>query len=245
MTPGSCPDPLHFTLLEQSKTEILAELNSRYPSSSKIQLYHPCLKPLYASLLSVLYDSCVSYTRDPEEIQYMAYAMWPTFIRPVMEDWKATGIQEPPEETAVPILVRHFTSTFVVSFRDLHSRAISAKAFLRSQAAQPSFRLSERFPKHGQASSSRAGKVDEVLLPTKERLLLVAAYICSYNPPRTDLRMFGRIAEGSSRKGRKPRANAAANRASKAAKVAYLSDNNATYLHSFLPPLDTSRAARS
>jgi origin recognition complex subunit 5 len=237
---GASPAPYLVTLRAQPKQDVITHLLSLFPSTSTRDLHDPILIPIYSQFLGVLYDSCIPFTNDPHEMAFMAYAMWPTFIRPLLEDWQSMDVQDegeseadnglqdralPPPES-VSILIRHFIAGFHAAFTPLHTRQISAASYLRSQASKSSFRLSQRFGSQNHAVPSSpvkppgsSMKVDDGVagsLTRRQKLILVAAYIASFNPARTDLRMFGRLAVGSKRKrGR----TAAANRSAKKTKV--------------------------
>ncbi|KAG9044180.1 hypothetical protein FS837_008687 [Tulasnella sp. UAMH 9824] len=257
---GTSTEPYMLSIASQSKQDTVSYLISLFPvavvGSSTCRpnsdAYHPILKPLYSTFLGVLYDACTPYTIDPDDLAHLAYAMWPGFIRPVLEDWwaaeqdlegcdeKETGEDEPlssneqhqrklqeqrvlPPDSAIPLLIRHFLVSFHTSFSPLHNRSISAKSFLDAQASQPSFRLSQRFSAPAMANinaslstspkktglgldGNKDGSDLSASLSKQKRLLIVAAYISSFNPARTDLRMFGRVAEGVMKKGRARRA---------------------------------------
>ncbi|KAG8999673.1 hypothetical protein FRB90_012025 [Tulasnella sp. 427] len=250
---GTSSEPYMVSITSRSKQDVILSLNSRFPktvaSTSAYRptsdAYDPILKPLHAIFLGVLYDACTPYTTDPDELEYLAYAMWPGFVRPVLEDWWAeekdrkdesdnvngfhdqtAGHQDGrslPPDSATPLLIKQFIVSFQSSFPPLYNRSISATAFLRAQAAQPSFRLSQRFSASAMANinatlpsspkkigvglfGSTDGSDLGASLSNQKKLLLVAAYISSFNPARTDLRMFGRVAEGVAKKGRARRA---------------------------------------
>ncbi|KAG8898302.1 hypothetical protein FRB99_007541, partial [Tulasnella sp. 403] len=211
------PDPFTVRLSLQPKQVVIGELDSQYPNESPSVAYHRNLRPLYSAFLSVLYDSCNLYTNDPHEIAFMAHTMWPVFIRPLLEEWKFNHEENGAEDYKLPakasdVLIPRFRLSFSRSFPPLHARTISARAFLKSCASAPSPRLSQLvngakdLPTLHDASkaivSQQGGDLD-ALLSRRKKLMLVAAYIASFNPPRTDLRMFGRVAEGSSKKGRR------------------------------------------
>ncbi|KAF8638455.1 hypothetical protein AX17_002189 [Amanita inopinata Kibby_2008] len=48
--------------------------------------YHPSLRQLYSHFASILCDVCYPFTRDPQEIQYIASARWPGFVQPVLDE---------------------------------------------------------------------------------------------------------------------------------------------------------------
>ncbi|KAG8984583.1 hypothetical protein FRB90_005221, partial [Tulasnella sp. 427] len=219
---GTSSEPYMVSITSRSRQDVILYLNSRFPktvaSTSAPQptsdAYDPILKPLHAIFLGVLYDACTPYTTDPDDLEYLAYAMWPGFVRPILEDWWAeerdrkdegnnvngfhdqTGHQDGrclPPDSATPLLIKQFIVSFQSSFPPLYNRSISATAFLRAQAAQTSFRLSQRFSASAMASihatlSSSPKKIVSVglsgstdgsdlgaSLSNRKKLLLVAA----------------------------------------------------------------------
>ncbi|KAG8942459.1 hypothetical protein FRC04_003627 [Tulasnella sp. 424] len=255
---GTSSEAYMVSITSQSKQDVISHLGTLFPiavpdsstSGPISDAYDPVLKPLYFTFLGVLYDACTPYTTDSDDLEYLAYAFWPGFVRPVLEDWWAadqdrqdgsteereTADGEPisrerpqipqrtlPPDSATPLLIRQFVTGFQSSFSSLYSRSISATSFLRTQASQPSFRLSQRFSAPAMANinaslASSSQKTSSGLndttrrkdlgtsLSRQKKLLLVAAYISSFNPARTDLRMFGRVPDGVIKKGRARRA---------------------------------------
>ncbi|KAG9002188.1 hypothetical protein FRB94_013193 [Tulasnella sp. JGI-2019a] len=247
-----CPDPYMVRLPAQTKQDFISKLTEAYHHHTK---YEAILKPLFATFLGILFDSCIAFTNRPADITFMAHAMWPGFVQPVVEDIRrhehaaslsdsghATNGEVIPETdadtdpstlthtpetrepskspvpgttytlppSATPILIRHFLRTFPQVFAALHDRTISPARLQQLQATsfQPSLT-----PEATPAAAKMKVHLQDQLKPKEDvvshqysrrtKLMLVAGYISSFNPPRTDLRMFGRMPDGLSRKKRK------------------------------------------
>ncbi|KAG8860321.1 hypothetical protein FRB96_003970 [Tulasnella sp. 330] len=251
-----CPDPYVVRLLAQTKEDFIQKLSEGFRPPTK---HRDIITPLFTTFLGILFDSCMTYTNQPSEIAFMAHAMWPVFIGPVLEDIRAKkrksshvnsegnmmmeevvpetdaendastlaptpplgsqagspSLAAPEEYTlppsATPILIRHFLRTFPQAFAALHDRTISPARLLQLQAS--SFRPSltpQAAPTavaktniHLQDQLKPKQEAGSQQYPRRTKLMLVAGYIASFNPPRTDLRMFGRMPDGLSRKKRK------------------------------------------
>ncbi|KAG8928246.1 hypothetical protein FRC02_007185 [Tulasnella sp. 418] len=216
---GSCPDPYMIYIPQLTKQETVQHLSSLFPLQyleSSISPYNPILKPLYPMFLEVLYDSCTTYTLDVKEMEYAALAMWPSFVRPVLEDWRASeetamdveiegaSFTLPPDESRL-VLIRLFTRSFTEGFNSLYTRSISARDYIKAQESLPAFRISQPFTQLHQPGSeaNTPSMKDALALPLGTKLILVAAYVASFNPARSDLRMFGRQADGPQHRKRK------------------------------------------
>jgi len=237
---GGFQDPFTFQIPAMSKTELVKYLASSFPSHmeehmDQISSLNPILRPIYTQFLDVLYNACSHYTTEPQEIAYMAQAMWPGYVRPVLEDWRAEMEEQTPTpdgkdasvvasdgddvdvdgrtlqlptEESCEVLVARFIRNFQQGFNALYSRATSARSFIRDQESQPGFRLSQPF--NSSRTTETVNRKHTIVpnmaayFPRRTRMMLVAAYIASFNHARTDLRMFGRIPEGLSRARRKP-----------------------------------------
>ncbi|KAA1472762.1 hypothetical protein DENSPDRAFT_801542 [Dentipellis sp. KUC8613] len=219
---------------------IIASYPPPVPASSHLHplTYHPSLQPLYAHFLQTLQSVCAPFAPDPAELAYIAAARWPGFIKPVIDAHLAaagddTGSSdegerereiEPPPEDVRMRLMRRFAPSFGAALDALYPRLTNAAAWARAQAALEEVPLFASAPS---SSSVAKGKAREMpgdreraaeqaavaALPRMARFVLVAAYLASTNPPKTDVRMFARGRDDSrkKRKGggtRKPRAKA-------------------------------------
>ncbi|EPT02035.1 hypothetical protein FOMPIDRAFT_141897 [Fomitopsis schrenkii] len=191
--------------------------------------YLTVFEPLYAHYLATVYDTYGPFTHDPDELAYIAAARWPGFIQPVLdehqrnvEDFEAwaqvqreAGIDEdeiaqhgppalttPPEDTRLR-LTRLFTPSLTAALETLYPRLTSAADWARTHAPPPDLL---RLPPAQAPPALRAGGADQGgvdALPRMAKFVLVAAFLASTNPPKSDMRMFGRGPDERKRRRRK------------------------------------------
>jgi origin recognition complex subunit 5 len=194
------------------------------PSVSDVNPYNSALFPLYSHFCSILYSICSPFTHDPDELAYISAARWPGFAQPVLDEHRQQlDLQQqqregagmgnivhnselklvpPTEETRIR-LTRLFTPTLTAALEALYPRLTSASSWARDKApelgllALPPARASPLRPK----PNGDANAVDT--LPRMSKFILIAAFLASTNPAKTDLRMFGRGLDESKKKRRK------------------------------------------
>ncbi|KAI0035764.1 origin recognition complex subunit 5 C-terminus-domain-containing protein [Vararia minispora EC-137] len=214
---GAAVDPYRMSVSAPGKETAILKMLSNFSaaasvSSEEANPYHPSLSSLYEFFITTLYDTCALFTKDPDELAYIAAARWPGFVQPVLDAYSTKRAEDPDTEldtTGFESRVRlmtHFKSTFVAALEELLPRLTNASAWAEAHVPQSAA------PANGESSSPRkrirntsangddeASNKDEAravcALPEMSRFVLVAAYIASTNPPKSDLRMFGREAE--------------------------------------------------
>lgn len=196
--------------------DVLSILEATFPTDTPsidthppTRTYAPTLRPLHSHFCRALYSTLAPFTSDPSELAYVASARWPGFVQPVLEE--AARQQEaaaaeneeevdgevdfelvPPSEETRIRLVRHFTPSFTAALEALYPRHTHAAAW------------AEAHPFGTSEDSAPLSNVDSVgMLPRLTKYVLVAAYLASTNPARSDVRMFGRLDDGSRRRKRK------------------------------------------
>ncbi|KAI0777624.1 origin recognition complex subunit 5 C-terminus-domain-containing protein [Trametes elegans] len=184
-------------------------------------VYHPALKPLYAHFLATLYGTCGLFTHDPLELAYIAAARWPGFVQPVLDAHRRQlhssrqstddrpedadrsddelSLQAPGEDVRLR-LTRLFTPSLTAALEALHPRLTHAAHWARTHAPPPD--LLALPPAHAQHAlhahtTAREGTDSTTgagldALPRMAKFVLVAAFLASTNPARSDVRMFGR-----------------------------------------------------
>jgi origin recognition complex subunit 5 len=184
-----------------------------------INAYHPVLRPLYTQFLATLYSICSIFTTDPNELAYIAAAQWPGFVRPVLDDHHLLIEQyqqakreqqgeadengnyeidlefQPPTEDIRMRLIRLFTPSFTAALETLFPRLSSANAW--AKANTPPTNLLSIPPKHLPSIPIHRPEHQDVYrvlkgLPRIAKFILVASFLASNNPAKTDMRMFGR-----------------------------------------------------
>jgi origin recognition complex subunit 5 len=223
----------------------LSRLESTFPvaqpastSIASTHAYSPTLRPLHKHFIIALHAVLSPFSQDPDVLAYVAAARWPGFVQPILDEAErqhaefieeagedSTGTVEydlPPvdEETRIRLL-RLFTPSFTTALDVLHPRYMDAAAWVQADAVATST--------EGVASMDPASRLDESIraLPRLARFVLVAAYLASTNPAKSDLRMFGRLEDGSKRRRRKGGGTRKAKAGSKtgAVKVDLIVDN--------------------
>ena len=169
--------------------------------------YNPVLLPLYRQFLSTLYDVCSPFTKDPNELAYIAAARWPGFIAPVLDEYRRLsdearddpGDEEgfeltAPTEDARIRLIRLFTPSFTSALEALYPRLSNAAEWAVDNRPQQNL-LSSGFSganliDKSVLQTSHATLTD--VLPRTSKFILLAAFLASTNPTKSDVRMFGR-----------------------------------------------------
>ena len=170
--------------------------------------YNPVLLPLYRQFLSTLYDVCSPFTKDPNELAYIAAARWPGFITPILDEHRrllgeardnpADEEEEfeltAPTEDARIRLIRLFTPSFTTALEALYPRLSNAAEWAVYNQPQRNL-LSSGFSGANLIDKSVPqtphGTLTEVL-PRMSKFVLLAAFLASTNPTKSDIRMFGR-----------------------------------------------------
>lgn len=187
---------------------------SESPSDTVDVTYHPALQPLYEQYVETLYSAVSIYTNDPIELQYVAAARWPGFVKPVISQYEELVRQaeeeeldppelEPPSTDGRLRLFKFFLPTFTAALDALYPRLDNAadwaahndydagQASATSNCDGPSSKVKLAF----------SFKMDH--LPRMSKFILIAAFVASTNPPKSDVRMFGRGPEERKKRRRK------------------------------------------
>ena len=169
--------------------------------------YNPVLLPLYHQFLSTLFDVCSPFTKDPNELAYIAAARWPGFVTPILDEYRRlldeahdnTGDEEEyeltaPTEDARIRLIRLFTPSFTTAMETLYPRLSNAAQWAVDNQPQRNL-LSSGFSGANLVDKSipqtSQGTLTDVL-PRVLKFILLAAFLASTNPTKSDIRMFGR-----------------------------------------------------
>ena len=188
--------------------------------------YHPSLLPLYSHFITLLTDICFPFIHNPYELQYMAAARWPGFVQPVLDEYERERADddidvdldldaEEDEETAKKInlpsehtrmrLNRLFSSSLTNALESLHPHLSNATDWALSNQPEPNL-LSKPLAHIQKRPPSNTFSLVIVTgtnaLPRISKFILVASFIASTNPPKSDMRMFGRGLDEKKRKKR-------------------------------------------
>ncbi len=112
----------------------------------------------------------------------------------------------PPAEDTRMRLIKAFRDSFIVALEQLYPRKISALSW--SQVNYPPDNFLSKPPNEGPSIPVRLPDIDSggtLLsgLPRMAKFVLVASFLASTNPPKTDLRMFGRGPDERAKRRRK------------------------------------------
>ncbi|KAG0697046.1 OPT oligopeptide transporter protein-domain-containing protein [Suillus ampliporus] len=214
---GASPDPYFIDIEFPSKQDTLDSLllAFRYTSTAQSHAgtqdrsYHPSLLPLYEQYAEHVYNVCSLYTTDIQELQYIAAARWPGFVKPVLQEQSEPNEDEDPNpdgtcnELTLPAsdgrmrLLKFFTPSLTAALDALYPRLTNATDW--AAANDPDIQLSEEA--HSQIKAEGSVIVDH--LPRMSKFILLAAFLASTNPAKTDVRMFGRGADKQKRRRRR------------------------------------------
>ncbi|EFI28402.1 hypothetical protein CC1G_13936 [Coprinopsis cinerea okayama7 len=205
-----------------SHQAIAQMLITRFPTiyeETGSTLYHPALQVLYSQFATVVCDVCYVFTHDPQELQYIAAARWPGFIRPVLDNHqrKLEELQdtmqldednvppfEAPSEEERLRLIRLFTPSLTAAVESLYPRLMNAVDWAKSN--MPERDLLTMPPALARVQVVKPGEsaLANTLgyLPRMSKFILVASFLASTNPPKSDLRMFGRGTDEKKRRRR-------------------------------------------
>ncbi|KAF8841357.1 small oligopeptide transporter [Paxillus ammoniavirescens] len=208
---GAAPDPYYINVDPLTKQDVISRLVSAYRATSLVQsasnmTYHPALQPFYEQYVDTLCSTISIYTNDPLELQYIAAARWPGFVKPVIDQYnklaqqaEADGVTPPdlesPGTEARLRLLNYFLPTFPAALDALYPRLMNATDW----AADNDY-------DQGQALGDDRTRVSSIKvdhLPRMSKFILIAAFLASTNPAKSDMRMLGRGAEERKKKRRK------------------------------------------
>ncbi|KAF9044305.1 origin recognition complex subunit 5 C-terminus-domain-containing protein [Panaeolus papilionaceus] len=219
---GASPDPYYVDVCPPAKENIVKTLVGNFSELSKRwdetrNPYHPALQSLYSHFITFLCDVCFPFTHDQQELQYIAAARWPGFVKPTLDKYNSHDEDEmetqaiitPPTEEIRMRLSKLFNPSLTSALEALLPRQTNATEW--SLANEPPPNLLSLTPAHAaqaitktktekySAPESAAGMKD---LPKMCKYIILASFLASTNPAKSDLRMFGRGLDDKKRKRR-------------------------------------------
>ncbi|KAG1746952.1 putative origin recognition complex, subunit 5-like protein [Suillus lakei] len=214
---GASPDPYFIDIDPPSKPDTIDSLVFAFRSTSTTQAragtqdrtYHPSLLPLYEQYVEHVYNVCSLYTTDIHELQYIAAARWPGFVKPVLQEQCEANEDGDPDldgtchELTLPAsdgrmrLLKFFTPSLTVALDTLYPRLTNATDW--AAANDPDMQVSDE----AQSQTNTEGSIIVDHLPRMSKFILLAAFLASTNPAKSDVRMFGRGADKQKRRRRK------------------------------------------
>lgn len=214
---GASPDPYFIDIDPPSKQDTIDNLIFEFRSTSTTQAhastqdktYHPSLLPLYEQYVEHVYNVCSLYTNDIQELQYIAAARWPGFVKPVLQEQSEANVDGDPDfdgtcnELTLPAsdgrmrLLKFFTPSLTAALDVLYPRLTNATDW--ALANDTDMHASEE----AQCQPNTEGSIIVDHLPRMSKFILLAAFLASTNPVKSDMRMFGRGADKQKRRRRK------------------------------------------
>ncbi|KAF8801485.1 hypothetical protein BYT27DRAFT_7114957 [Phlegmacium glaucopus] len=243
---GASPDPYYMDIPPPSKENVVKYLTQSFTSlsqspqvhtsneratSTPITPYHPSLAPLYTHFTILLTDICFPFIHNPYELQYIAAARWPGFVKPVLDEYEGerdadgdvdmdtedaeeeeegnvkNSFALPSEDTRMR-LNRLFNSSLTNALEALHPRLTNATDWAQANEPEANLLLSTQLLPHhlnpnvGGSSSAPGTNNSLKSLSRISKFILVASFLASTNPPKSDMRMFGRGLDEKKRKKR-------------------------------------------
>jgi origin recognition complex subunit 5 len=167
--------------------------------------YHPSLLPLYEQYAEHVYNVCSLYTTDIQELQYIAAARWPGFVKPVLQEQDEPNDDEDlnsDNELTLPAsdgrmrLLKFFTPSLTAALEALYPRLTNATDW--AAVNDPDI-----VPEDAYSQPNIEGSINIDHLPRMSKFILLAAFLASTNPAKTDVRMFGRGADKQKKRRRR------------------------------------------
>jgi origin recognition complex subunit 5 len=134
-------------------------------------------------------------------------------VSPIIEEWKHQPENSqliPPSEEERVRLIRLFSSSLTHAVENLFPRTSNAEEWCERNKPTEGFRLSQIFsvpaiPVRDIPTASGASVEDaqDYTLPRIAQFVLVASFLASHNPAKTDLRMLGHAHEKDGKRPRK------------------------------------------
>ncbi|KAH8107296.1 origin recognition complex subunit 5 C-terminus-domain-containing protein, partial [Phellopilus nigrolimitatus] len=207
--PGLFPDPYRIVIETLSKDETVDLICESFPHDSAFDFTascNPSLRPLFVHFVETVYNVCAPFTTDLKELEYIVSARWPGFVSPILEDWKRQddGPYLGPSEESRIRLMRLFSSSLTNAVESLYPRNLNASDWSESNSFPKGFRLSQALGRQLTSTTSSPDlQVATLKLSSMSMFIILASFLASYNPAKTDYRMFGRGADERSKRKRK------------------------------------------
>lgn len=199
-------------------SKILISKFSTYSTGSLdilANVYHPNLSSLYTHFVTMLCDVCYPFSHDPQELQYIAAARWVGFVKPLIDDYKQRlarrkeeddmGAYElefmsPSEDLRVRLL-RYFNASFTTAMEALLPRQTNAADW--ALANEPPDNLLSMTGIDASHKQQPIVTSPLAALPRMSKFILIASFLASMNPAKSDFRMFGRGIDEKKRRRRR------------------------------------------
>ncbi|WWC62008.1 uncharacterized protein I303_104595 [Kwoniella dejecticola CBS 10117] len=196
---GDAPEPIHVYFPPPTREEIISSLLPASP--------HPLWPRFLDLLLSTTLSLC---SPSIEEIAYLSEALWPIYTHTLPPHQSMIHLNQPypdpsnpPAEIDINLklltdLKYQLSLSLTSSIESLLPRQIGVhefkKAFMKPTPSSADFGLGFGMGFGMAGRQTMLPKLPGMELSTVEKFLVAASYGASYNPPKSDLRLFGRSA---------------------------------------------------
>lgn len=157
-------------------------------SSTSPHTHPPSLTHFFTHYATTVVNICFSCTTDLKQLCYIAMAVWPRLLAELQNEHDEMEEEDeerrivPPDEVTRMKLMRTYAGHITSALETLLPRLSSSATFSSCSSITPS---------HDRPQSQHLPP-----LPLLSKFILIAAFLASTNPPKVDLRMFGRTKEG-------------------------------------------------
>ncbi|PWN32073.1 uncharacterized protein FA14DRAFT_174919 [Meira miltonrushii] len=186
-THATPPDSIVIRCGRLPKEEVLEYLDGDFDQlvsqSTSTTVAKDQLRTLFDTYTSLAYDAFAAEIRDLHEIRLLTCCVWHPFIRPVLN-----GVM--PASQLHSLLVRS-SSLFRYALEQLHTRRMNPLEWIESSIKQ----VDEIGAQNRLQISQDFGKSNYSTLQSRSlltSLVVLAAFLASYNPARLDVRYFVR-----------------------------------------------------
>jgi origin recognition complex subunit 5 len=155
------------------------------PSSSSSHTSHP----LYPRFLDLILSTLLPLTSLPSEIEYLSSTLWPIYTSTLPPHSEQHLLRRPyPDRDTIPPPLA-ITVKLLTDLKHQLSLPLTAaiESVLTRQIGRREFESAMT-----SAGGRKVPKVPGMELPMVAKYLLVAGYCASYNPAKSDMRLFGR-----------------------------------------------------
>ena len=207
------------------------------PSEIRQTLLASSTHPLWPRFLDLIIPVLGNFTPSPQlELEYVAEALWPVYTRNLPDHLEQNLLGRPYPDPANPppqlqISIKLLTDLkhamavpLAVASEELLTRKIGITNFADSlKRAGGAGATPSRFAGITAKTIGEGGLAADLGFCSK--VLVVAAYCASYNPPKSDQRLFGRIGtDGKRRRGGARRAGYGRTRVGKVSRLCVYAD---------------------
>lgn len=166
--------------------EIVKTLTNPSSSSSSSYTSHP----LYPRFLDLILSTLLPLTSLPSEIEYLSSTLWPIYTSTLPPHFEQYLLKRPYPDPSSPPPPLSVTVKLLTDLK--HQLSLPLTAAIESVLTRQIGR--REFESAMNLVGGRKGvpKPPGMELPVVAKYLLVAGYCASYNPAKSDMRLFGR-----------------------------------------------------